>query len=103
MGATVVAPSLPSVLVRLKLRLLMNRGRTAKGGWASATLGALAAVGAGLAGFLLVAISAEAADPRVGRDVLVLGASALLLGWTILPLVTFGTDETLDPSRLVLF
>ena len=33
---------------------------------------------------------------------LVIGASLLVLGWTVLPLVTVGSDETLDPGRLVL-
>src|SRR5439155_14743917 len=86
-------------LVRIKVRLLLNRSKAAK---SAAFLAPVAAVFAGLSGFAIAAGSSAADDPRGSRALLVLGASILLIGWTVFPLVTFGTDETLDPGRLVL-
>jgi len=41
-------------------------------------------------------------DPRLSRAFIVIGADVLTPRWTLLPLLAFGTDETLDPSRLQL-
>jgi ABC-2 type transport system permease protein len=95
-------PSVPWLLVRLKLRLTFNRIRTARAGTLNAVVSSVLALAAGVAAFFLVAASASVDDPRVSQGVLVLGSSALLLGWVIFPMITFGTDETLDPARLQL-
>ena len=95
-----VAPPIPVVLVRLKLRLLRNRAR--RGGVLGLVLGALVAVWAGSFGFGLAIAAAHAHDPRVSRAVVVIGATVLVVAWSFLPLLTFGTDETLDPARLQL-
>jgi len=95
--------SLTGVLVRLKVRLLVNRIRSAPFGVVGLMLAGLAGLAAGIAGFAALAaigLGAEAADQR---RVLVLGANALVLAWALLPLATVGADETLDPSRLVMF
>ena len=94
------APPVPLVLVRLKVRLLFNRAKSTRGG--SAVLAAVVALFTGIGGFAIAAISSKAHDPRDSRALLVLGATMLLVGWALLPLVTLAADETLDPSRLVL-
>lgn len=91
-----------AVFLSLKLRLLRNgfRGSTAK------VLAAVVAacVGSGLAlGGLGLAVGLRGAEVDTARTVLVLVGSALTLGWTVLPIVVFGVDETLDPVRFGLF
>ncbi|MGV8857103.1 transporter [Rhodoglobus sp.] len=43
------------------------------------------------------------APVEVGRTVSVLGGAVLLLGWTVLPLLSSGIDETVEPSKLAVF
>ena len=95
------APSIPVVLVRLKLRLLRNRSRQ-RGGRFGLLLGTIAAVIGAVLGFTAAVSAGRNADPRLSRAFVVLGANAIALGWALLPLLFFGTDETLDPSRLQL-
>ena len=87
------------VFVRLKLRLLANGLRTK--GWrvVGVVLGALYGLGLGIAGFVALAVSRHRAD---GSVIAVLIGSALALGWAVLPIIGYGTDETLDPTRLAL-
>jgi ABC-2 type transport system permease protein len=47
--------------------------------------------------------AAQSTDALTLRTVLVVGASLLAVGWALLPLLMFGVDESLDPSRLALF
>jgi ABC-2 type transport system permease protein len=94
-------PSIPLVLVRLKLRLLRNRARQ-RNGMLGVVLGSAFACLGGLSGFLSMVVAGHASDARVSRVVVVLGATVVLVGWAILPLLSFGTDETLDPARLQL-
>ncbi len=83
---------------RLKLRLVRNGLRAPQ----YAIVFGLGAVGAGvlaLAGFATLSLlrnNANAADTT-----LVIFAAVTLL-WTVVPLLGFGTDETLDPQRLAL-
>jgi len=84
----------------LKLRLLRNgmRGNGAR----TATFWAGAAFGV-IAGLILFAVLA--AGPPAGEDrltVVVLTFVALWVGWATIPLLAFGTDETLDPAHLAL-
>jgi ABC-2 type transport system permease protein len=95
------APPIPVVLARLKWRLLRNRRRQ-PGGTLGLVLGSILAFFCGTAGFGWSILAGHASDPRVSRAVVVLGATALVVGWAILPLLSFGTDETLDPARLQL-
>lgn len=97
------APSLPWAMVRLKARLLRNRARGtgAESARLVVSLAATAFAG-GLVGLLVAALAASD-DAAVAEIVLVLGATGLTVGWAVLPLLSFGVDETLDPGRLVLF
>ena len=95
------APRVPLVLVRLKLRLLRNRARQ-RNGTIGVVLGSAVACLGGLTGFIGTVVAGHATDPRVSRAVVVLGATVVLVGWALLPLLSFGTDETLDPARLQL-
>jgi ABC-2 type transport system permease protein len=50
-------------------------------------------------GFLLLATQRGRAGPD---NLIVLVFTAFAVGWLVLPLMTFGADETLDPARLAL-
>ena len=97
------ALSLPVTFVRLKLRLVRNRARATRGG--SFQLGASLLLG-GLVVLIVAPLAFSAArsnDPRAARNAAVLGATLLVVGWAVFPLLSFGTDETVDPAKLVLF
>jgi ABC-2 type transport system permease protein len=63
----------------------------------------LLAVFVGGFGALIAGALTADSDPRISRSAAVIGATALTLGWALLPLLSVGSDETLDPGRLVLF
>lgn len=92
-----------ATLVRLKLRLIANRARTSKGGVAQLVIACVFALAVGGTGALLAIAAAHARDPRVSNGVIVIGASLIAFGWAALPLLSFGSDESLDPAKLVLF
>jgi len=85
-------------LVRLKVELL--KGALRAGSWqvVGTVIAYLAAVGGCLAVLALGVALRTASAERAGAIVVVLG-SVLVLGWTVLPLLAFGVDETLDPAR----
>jgi ABC-2 type transport system permease protein len=90
------------VLVRLKLRLLVNAfGRSAQAaiGLAFASLGAV--VGAAVA-ILIFLGGGRQVGVELWSDAVVLVLAALVIVWVIVPLLTFNSDETLDPGRVVL-
>ena len=65
--------------------------------------GAAVAVGGGavaLLGFGLLA--ALLSNPRATRDAGVVLFTFLALGWAVLPILTFASDDLLDPTRLTL-
>jgi ABC-2 type transport system permease protein len=97
------APRIPLVLVRLKLRLARNNVVRTRGGRVGLVLGSTFGVIGAIVGFAIVAGSAGNDDPLIGRAVLVVGATVMFVAWVTFPLLTFGTDETLDPARLQLF
>jgi len=88
-------------LLSLKLRLLRNGLRRSP--WQVVAL-----VLAGLYGLLVVAllvgslVALRTTPAQTAATALSLGGGLLLLGWALVPLVAFGTDATLDPSRLAL-
>ncbi|HEY4376659.1 MAG TPA: hypothetical protein VGM93_05855, partial [Acidimicrobiales bacterium] len=100
---TAPVPGLTRTLVRLKVRLMINRARSTRGGWFGLVMGAVLGVACSVAGFALAVGIGTASDPRVGRRLLVIGANVLVLGWALFPLATFGADETLDPAKLILY
>jgi ABC-2 type transport system permease protein len=83
---------------RLKLRLIRNGLRSPQ----YALLFAIGACGSGvlaLAGFVfLAALRGQA----IAFDATLVLFAAVTVVWTVVPLLGFGTDETLDPQRLAL-
>ena len=90
------------VLVRLKLALLAGGLRRSPWQVVALVLGGVAAlVVVALVGSGLVALRWQPVD--VAAPVVVGVGSLAVLGWAVLPLVAFGVDETLDPSRFATF
>ncbi|MFF0307450.1 hypothetical protein ACFYSC_08475 [Streptosporangium sp. NPDC004379] len=92
----------PGVFVRLKLRLIAGglRGNgTRLAGFVFSAVAAVVVAGFGF--FLLAALRGAPAD--VARDITIILFTMQLLGWAVVPLLAFGLDDTLDPSRLALF
>jgi ABC-2 type transport system permease protein len=82
--------------VRLKLRLLRNSLHAGQAG----VLFVMGAIGSGLlALFGFTSLAAARADPT-GDSVAIVVFGIATLGWTVLPILGFGNDETLDPQRL---
>ena len=94
--------NVPATLARLKARLLLNRARTTRGGIPQLLIAGALGAGAALFGAIAAISLAHSDDPRISVSTIVIGSTVLWLGWTFLPLLTFGTDETLDPARLQL-
>jgi ABC-2 type transport system permease protein len=83
---------------RLKLRLVRNGLRSPQYA-VLFTIGAAGAALLALVGFVLLA--GQRGDVSAPDTTLVVFA-AVTLAWTVVPLLGFGTDETLDPQRLAL-
>ena len=90
------------VLVGLKVRLIRNRAVSTKNGWFALAMSMVVGAGVAVVGLLVAVTTGASASDHARRVVLVLGPNVLVLAWALLPLGTFGSDETLDPGRLVL-
>jgi ABC-2 type transport system permease protein len=88
-------------LVRLKLTLLRNIFRRSRAQAIGAVLGIL--YFGGLVVMAAVGVAALRADLPEARLYVPLGGAVLILAWGLLPLLTFGTDPTLDPARFTTF
>lgn len=89
-------------LLRLKLTLLRNGLRRSP--WQLVGLAFAGLYALGLVGTLVVVlILLRTADPELAQTAVVLGGSAAVLGWGIIPVVASATDMTLDPSRFTTF
>lgn len=89
-------------LLKLKLLLLRNSLRRSTWQLVGVILGAL--YGLGLLGMIVAGLIALGAlDLELMRTVVVLGGSAAVFGWVVIPLVASGVDMTLDPARFVTF
>ena len=90
-------------LLRLKLTLLRNGLRRSPAAVVGMVFGVL------YGGTLLVTAVVALVALRFGDDLaltrsaLVLGGAGLVLGWSLLPVLLFGTDPTLDPTRFATF
>lgn len=85
-------------LLRLKLTLLRNSLRRSPWQLLGLIIGGLYAVGiAGFFGTALVLL--RTADLELAQTVVVLGGSAALLGWGVVPVIASSADMTLDPAR----
>jgi ABC-2 type transport system permease protein len=87
---------------RLKLRLIAGNLRESGGRQVGFAISAVCAAAFGVGGFLLAAQLRTFADDGVAPGVAVITFTVLTLGWVTLPVLAFGVDETLDPSRLAL-
>ncbi|PJJ62108.1 transporter [Compostimonas suwonensis] len=88
----------------LALRFLVLKNSLARSVWqlVGFVIGAL--YGLGVVALIVVGLIALSGAPaEISRTVVILAGSALILGWVIIPLLTTGIDQTLDPSRLVTF
>ncbi|GAA4568073.1 hypothetical protein [Planotetraspora kaengkrachanensis] len=90
------------LFVRLKLRLIRGNLRGDLIKQAGFVLSVLAAVVCALGGFALFGL-VRLADPDTALNVGIVVFTAFTVGWIVVPLMIFGVDETLDPSRLALF
>ncbi|SNT46172.1 ABC-2 type transport system permease protein [Asanoa hainanensis] len=101
-SVTAPRPVSPRHFVRLKLRILGNgfRGQTAK--VLLFVAGVLAGLFYAVAGFFGSALPGLAGSTDAAVLVAALGGGVLALSWTLLPLVFFGVDESVDPSRFAL-
>lgn len=91
-----------ATLLSLRLRLLRNT--LAREWWRILLLALGIAYALGLLILLLaglVALGALAPEARAG--LLVVGGSALVIGWAVVPVIAFGLDDSLDPRRLAPF
>lgn len=89
-------------LLKLKLLLLRNSFKRSPWQLVGVIIGGL--YGLGLIAMLVVGLVFLADnEPAVIMMYLVLAVSAITLGWTLIPLVAFGVDLTLDPARFTTF
>jgi len=92
-----------ALIVRLKWQLLRNGLRRSTPQLVGLILGGVY----GLSVLVVVAtglITLRFAVPSaVARSVVIIGGSALTLGWAVFPVIAYGIDETLDPARFATF
>ncbi|HRW19160.1 MAG TPA: hypothetical protein P5181_09975 [Dermatophilaceae bacterium] len=90
-----------ALLVRLKLSLL--RTSLQRSVWRTVGIVIGAAYGLGVAVLAIVGQAAlRFAAPEYAAPASVVGLSALTLGWMILPILTVGFDDTIEPGRFAL-
>lgn len=87
------------VLLRLKLRLLVNGFRQGGMRALAMVLAGGAALAAVAVGSTLIVVSARGGGPNA-RAAVVLSLAGLFVLWCLAPLLTMSADETLDASRL---
>ncbi len=90
-----------AVFVGLKLRLLGGAFRSSSARAVLSVVGVALGLGATVLGVSLTVLL-RTAEPEPARTVLVIGGSLLVLAWTVLPILMFGVDETIDPGRFAL-
>lgn len=96
---TVPQPGI-GLFVRLKLRLIAGALRGHSGRLAGFVLGLIFAASAAPSGFIL--LSMLRGHGALATDIGVMAFTVVAVAWAMLPLLVFGTDETLDPTRLAL-
>jgi len=89
-------------LLRLKLTLLRNSLKRSPMQLVGMVIGGV--YGLGVLGLILVGLAALGTqDLELASTVIILGGSAVLLGWLLVPVVASGVDMTLDPARFTTF
>lgn len=92
-----------ALLAGLKWQLIRNglrRNTAALVGLVVGGLYGLAILGVCVAGLVALRF---VDDPSLSRTVVTVGGSALTLGWAVVPVLTYGLDQTLDPARFATF
>ncbi|MEV4185160.1 hypothetical protein AB0J28_27430 [Streptosporangium canum] len=92
----------PSVFVRLKLRLIAGNLRGSTQRLLGFVFTVIAAVVVASLGFFAMTML-RLAPADIATDVVIVLFTTFLVSWAIVPLLAFGLDDTLDPSRLSLF
>lgn len=91
-----------ATLVKLRFLLLANALRKSPWQLVAVILGGLYGLGL-LVGAVIVLFVLSFGDIGFARTVTVIAGAALIIGWTILPVLTSGIDQTVDPGRLATF
>lgn len=91
-----------ATLVRLRFLLLANSLKKSPWQIVAVVLGGLYGLGV-LVALIAGLIGLSFAPPELARTVVVLGGAALILGWTVIPTLTSGIDQTVEPARLATF
>ena len=89
-----------ALFARLKLRLIAGSLRGHSGRQAGFVIGLIFAASLAPAGF--VGLSLLRGHGALATDLGVMAFTVVTVAWAMLPLLVFGTDETLDPTRLAL-
>lgn len=88
------------VAVVLRLRLALWAASLRRDRWRVVVLVLGGLYGLGVTAGVVVGLAALAAAPAdVARGVVVVGGAVLVLAWTVVPVVAFGVDPSLDPAR----
>ena len=88
----------------LKLKLILLRNSLKRSPWQIVGIAFGALYGLGLLGLMLAGLFfLTFNEPELARTLVILGGSAAVLGWAIVPVVATGVDMTLDPARFVTF
>jgi len=90
------------VFVRLKLRLIAGNLRGSTQRLLGFVFTTIAALLFGTFGFLSM-VTLRLAPADVALESVTVLLTVFLVGWAVVPLLAFGLDDTLDPSRLALF
>lgn len=91
-----------ATLVSLRFRLLFNQLKRSPWQLVAAIFGAL--YGLGILVFCVAGLIALGFAPlELARTIVVLAGAAVILGWAVVPLLTSGIDQTVDPQRLAPF
>ena len=89
-------------LVRLRFLILFNSLKTSPWRIIAVILGAF--YGLGLLAFVVAGLVALSFGPEeLAYTVIVLGGAAVIVGWIVLPLISSGIDQTVEPARLATF
>ncbi|MER2134233.1 MAG: transporter [Arthrobacter sp.] len=88
----------------LKLKLILLRNSLKRSPWQIVGIAFGALYGLGILGLMLAGLFfLTFNDPELARTLVILGGSAAVLGWAVVPVVATGVDMTLDPARFVTF
>ncbi|MEO7129917.1 MAG: hypothetical protein ABIZ07_00895 [Dermatophilaceae bacterium] len=88
-------------LVRLKLTLLRNMFKRSRAQAIGAIIGVL--YGSFFVSILAVGVAALRVSPADARAFIPLGGATAIILWSVVPVLAFGSDPTLDPSRFATF